>query len=166
MALSLYRKYRPNVFSDVVGQEHVEKTLVNAVIEGTVAHAYLFCGPRAAPARPPRRACWPRRCCARRVPNARARTAPAQQCQQIARRRPSRRQRARRSQPHRRRERARRDYRPRAASLQTRGRYKIYIIDEVHMLSVGGVQRAAQDAGGAARPRRVHTVHHRPAEGA
>ena len=42
MALSLYRKYRPNVFSDVVGQEHVEKTLVNAVIEGTVAHAYLF----------------------------------------------------------------------------------------------------------------------------
>ncbi len=46
MALSLYRKYRPNVFSDVVGQEHVERTLVNAVIEGTVAHAYLFCGPR------------------------------------------------------------------------------------------------------------------------
>ena len=46
MSLSLYRKYRPNVFADVVGQEHVEKTLVNAVTEGTVAHAYLFCGPR------------------------------------------------------------------------------------------------------------------------
>lgn len=46
MALSLYRKYRPEVFEDVVGQEHVEKTLVNAVVEGTVAHAYLFCGPR------------------------------------------------------------------------------------------------------------------------
>lgn len=46
MALSLYRKYRPEVFSDVVGQEHVEKTLVNAISEGSVAHAYLFCGPR------------------------------------------------------------------------------------------------------------------------
>ncbi len=46
MALSLYRKYRPEVFEDVVGQEHVEKTLMNAIAEGTVAHAYLFCGPR------------------------------------------------------------------------------------------------------------------------
>ncbi len=46
MALSLYRKYRPEVFSDVVGQEHVEKTLINAISEGAVAHAYLFCGPR------------------------------------------------------------------------------------------------------------------------
>lgn len=46
MALSLYRKYRPEVFADVVGQEHVEKTLINAISEGSVAHAYLFCGPR------------------------------------------------------------------------------------------------------------------------
>ncbi len=46
MALSLYRKYRPEVFSDVVGQEHVEKTLINAISEGSVAHAYRFCGPR------------------------------------------------------------------------------------------------------------------------
>ena len=46
MNMSLYRKYRPNVFADVVGQEHVENTLVNAVREGNVAHAYLFCGPR------------------------------------------------------------------------------------------------------------------------
>ncbi len=46
MAISLYRKYRPNVFADVVGQEHVENTLVNAVREDNVAHAYLFCGPR------------------------------------------------------------------------------------------------------------------------
>ena len=46
MALSLYRKYRPQVFSDVVGQGHVEHTLVNAVSDGTTAHAYLFCGPR------------------------------------------------------------------------------------------------------------------------
>ena len=46
MAISLYRKYRPNTFADVVGQEHVENTLTNAVANDDVAHAYLFCGPR------------------------------------------------------------------------------------------------------------------------
>jgi DNA polymerase-3 subunit gamma/tau len=43
---SLYRTYRPQCFGDVVGQEHVTRTLRNAVAEGAVAHAYLFCGPR------------------------------------------------------------------------------------------------------------------------
>ena len=46
MALSLYRKYRPQTFKDVVGQEHIEQTLKNAVLTGNVSHAYLFCGPR------------------------------------------------------------------------------------------------------------------------
>jgi DNA polymerase-3 subunit gamma/tau len=44
--LVLYRKYRPNSFADVVGQEHVVKTLTNALSMGRVAHAYLFTGPR------------------------------------------------------------------------------------------------------------------------
>jgi DNA polymerase-3 subunit gamma/tau len=44
--LSWYRKYRPQTFEDVVGQSHIERTLRNAVAEGVVAHAYLFCGPR------------------------------------------------------------------------------------------------------------------------
>lgn len=43
---SWYRTYRPQRFSDVVGQSHIERTLRNAVDEGAVAHAYLFCGPR------------------------------------------------------------------------------------------------------------------------
>ena len=43
---SLYRAYRPQCFGDVVGQDHVTRTLRNAVAEGSVAHAYLFCGPR------------------------------------------------------------------------------------------------------------------------
>jgi len=43
---SLYRKYRPQTFEDVVGQSHVTRTLRNAVAEGAVAHAYLFTGPR------------------------------------------------------------------------------------------------------------------------
>ena len=43
---SLYRKYRPQTFSDVVGQDHITRTLRNAVEENSVAHAYLFTGPR------------------------------------------------------------------------------------------------------------------------
>ncbi len=40
------RKYRPVVFEDVVGQENVTTTLQNAIKSGQLAHAYLFCGPR------------------------------------------------------------------------------------------------------------------------
>ena len=43
---SLYRKYRPLTFADVVGQKHIVSTLENAVLEGKCSHAYLFCGPR------------------------------------------------------------------------------------------------------------------------
>jgi DNA polymerase III subunit gamma/tau len=46
MELSLYRKYRPQTFSEVVGQDHVSRTLQNAVQSGSVAHAYVFAGPR------------------------------------------------------------------------------------------------------------------------
>ncbi len=42
----LARKYRPQRFADVVGQEHVTQTLTNAINQGRIAHAYLFCGPR------------------------------------------------------------------------------------------------------------------------
>ena len=45
MSNVLYRKYRPRVFSDVVGQEQVVQTLQNAVIHDKVVHAYLFSGP-------------------------------------------------------------------------------------------------------------------------
>jgi DNA polymerase-3 subunit gamma/tau len=43
---SLYRKYRPQTFEDVVGQEHVTRTLQNSVRANHLAHAYLFTGPR------------------------------------------------------------------------------------------------------------------------
>ncbi|MCI5773059.1 MAG: DNA polymerase III subunit gamma/tau [Erysipelotrichaceae bacterium] len=43
---ALYRTYRPRTFDDVVGQQHIVKTLQNAVKENKLAHAYLFCGPR------------------------------------------------------------------------------------------------------------------------
>ena len=43
---SLYRRYRPQRFDEVLGQDHVTKALRNAVREGRVGHAYLFSGPR------------------------------------------------------------------------------------------------------------------------
>lgn len=42
----LYRKWRPQLFSEIVGQESITRTLTQAVSQGKVAHAYLFCGPR------------------------------------------------------------------------------------------------------------------------
>lgn len=44
--IALYRACRPQQFRDIVGQPHISQTLKNAVIQKRVAHAYLFCGPR------------------------------------------------------------------------------------------------------------------------
>jgi len=44
--IALYRKYRPKTFEDVIGQEHITKTLQNQIIGGHVGHAYLFTGTR------------------------------------------------------------------------------------------------------------------------
>jgi len=46
MSLALYRKYRPSIFADVIGQEHVTTALSNALESGRIHHAYLFSGPR------------------------------------------------------------------------------------------------------------------------
>lgn len=46
MSTSLYRKYRPQTFGEVSGQEHITKTLQGALSQGKVGHAYLFAGPR------------------------------------------------------------------------------------------------------------------------
>ena len=46
MSLALYRKYRPSIFGDVIGQEHVTTPLSNALSSGNIHHAYLFSGPR------------------------------------------------------------------------------------------------------------------------
>ena len=43
---ALYRKYRPQRFDEVIGQDHVTHTLAREIVEGRVAHAYLFTGPR------------------------------------------------------------------------------------------------------------------------
>jgi len=46
MSLALYRKYRPSIFADVIGQEHVTTPLSNALESEKIHHAYLFSGPR------------------------------------------------------------------------------------------------------------------------
>ncbi|MFA4937344.1 MAG: DNA polymerase III subunit gamma/tau [Patescibacteria group bacterium] len=46
MTVTLYRKYRPQTFSEIIGQEHIIKTLENEIITDKVVHAYLFCGVR------------------------------------------------------------------------------------------------------------------------
>ena len=44
--VALYRKWRPGTFSELVGQEHISRTLSNAIRSGRIGHAYLFSGPR------------------------------------------------------------------------------------------------------------------------
>ena len=46
MTLVLYRKYRPQTFAEFLGQNHIAKTLTNAISKGMISHAYLFSGPR------------------------------------------------------------------------------------------------------------------------
>ncbi len=46
MSQALYRKWRPQTFNQVVGQEHITTTLRNAIAAGRISHAYLFTGPR------------------------------------------------------------------------------------------------------------------------
>ena len=63
MAEALYRKYRPQIFEDVVGQEHIERTIKNAIEQDKVSHAYLFTGPRGT-GKTTTLVCWRKPCCA------------------------------------------------------------------------------------------------------
>ena len=46
MYLALYRKYRPKTFQEVIGQDHITKTLINQIKQDKISHAYLFTGSR------------------------------------------------------------------------------------------------------------------------
>ena len=132
MSQALYRKWRSQTFDEVVGQEHVTRTLRNALRDGRCRTP--TCSPaRAAPARPPRRASWPRRSTAWTKTR---RPEPCNQCRicvaitegrqldlieidaasnrgidEI------------------------RDLREKVGFRPNEARYKVYIIDEVHMLT-------------------------------
>lgn len=132
MAISLYRKYRPNTFADVVGQEHVENTLTNAVASGDVAHAYLFCGPRGTGKTTSARLLAKALLCESGPTPTPDGSCP--QCVEIAEgTHPDvyELDAASRTGV----ENVREEIISRVQFAPTRGRYKIYIIDEVHMLS-------------------------------
>ena len=77
MALALYRRYRPDTFDGVIGQDQVTVPLMRALDENKLTHAYLFSGPRAAVKRVPR-VFWPVASTAPKVrPRIRAANAPA-----------------------------------------------------------------------------------------
>ncbi|MBQ3387443.1 MAG: DNA polymerase III subunit gamma/tau, partial [Eggerthellaceae bacterium] len=133
MAEALYRKYRPRTFAEVVGQDTIERTLKNAVAQDKVSHAYLFCGPRGTgkttSARLLAKALLcehgptpePDGTCADCLDIARGMHPDVYELDAASRTGVDN---------------VREEIIGRVAYAPTRGRYKIYIIDEVHMLSV------------------------------
>jgi len=129
---SLYRKYRPATFDDIVGQQHIERTLRNAVAEGTVAHAYLFTGPRGTGKTTTARILAKALLCDRGPTSEPDGT--CEQCLEVANgTHPDVREIDAASNTGV--DAVRDEIIGRVQFAPTRGRYKVYIIDEVHMLS-------------------------------
>ena len=162
--LALYRRYRPETFAEVIGQDHVTEPLRAALANNRVNHAYLFSGPRGCGKT------TSARILARALNCEKAPIAdPCGECDSC-------------------RDLARggpgsidvieidaashggvddaRDLREKAFFAPVRSRYKVYIIDEAHMVLHAGLQRPAQAGRGAAGAPALHLRDHRAGEGA
>ena len=157
---SLYRRYRPRRFGELKGQDHVVRALRDAVAGGREGQAYLFSGPRGTGKTTSARILAKVLNCERPVDGE-----PCCECEScLAVERGTSYDVHELDAASNNGVDAMRDLIERAA-LGTPGRHKVYILDEVHMLSKAGRGDAAEDARGAAAARRVRARHHRPAEG-
>jgi DNA polymerase-3 subunit gamma/tau len=132
---SLYRKYRPSTFDDMVGQNHITRTLRNAISADQLAHAYLFVGPRGTGKTTTARILAKALLCevGAPTPNPDGSCAACQDIAQANHQDVIELDAASRTGV----ENVREEIISRVHYAPIRGTYKVYIIDEVHMLSTG-----------------------------
>lgn len=134
MAEALYRKYRPNTFAEVAEQGHVVRTISNQLAQGKVAHAYLFAGPRGVGKTTIARLLAKALNCENRKPGE---AEPCNACQSCLEMKEGRMldvveiDAASQTKV----EETRENIIENVRFAPTRGKYKVFIIDEVHMLS-------------------------------
>ena len=160
---ALYRKFRPQTFESVIGQEHIVRTLKNQMKTGRVSHAYLFCGTRGTGKTSTAKIFA-------RAINCTNPTADGEPCNECAVCKDIL---AGRSVNVIEIDAASnngvdniREIREEVKYPPTQGKYKVYIIDEVHMLSAAAFNALLENTGGAACTRYFYSGDNRPTEGA